>query len=216
MRVAHLARKPIAEGSVGRNVLVHGTGGLNIDATRITWHGNKPSQEEWNLKGSTGAVGANGYAGQVSAGMKQAYVEGKILVPSGRWPGNVVLVHREGCQKLGSRRIPGHKGYPNGPGGKSMHYASTARSAEVRPNAWQPPATDQDGMETVDTWACVEGCPVLELDAQSGVTRSGAMRREVTAYEGESVTGLLRGRSGPSNQHGDAGGASRFFKQVGR
>jgi len=42
-------------------------------------------------------------------------------------------------------------------------------------------------------------------------TTSGAMKREVGAYEGEGVTGFLRGRSGPSNQHGDRGSAARFF-----
>ena len=50
------------------------------------------------------------------------------------------------------------------------------------------------------------------MDGQSGITRSGAMKREVVAYEGDSVTHFLRGRSGPSNQHGDCGGVSRFFK----
>ena len=49
------------------------------------------------------------------------------------------------------------------------------------------------------------------LDEQSGVTKSGAMKREVGSYNGESVTKMLRGKSGPSNQHGDSGGASRFF-----
>ena len=43
------------------------------------------------------------------------------------------------------------------------------------------------------------------------VTTSGAMKRSVEAYEGPSVTGLLRGRSGPNNQHGDSGSAARFF-----
>lgn len=42
-------------------------------------------------------------------------------------------------------------------------------------------------------------------------TTSGAMKHEVGAYEGESATGFLRGRSGPSNQHGDTGSAARFF-----
>jgi len=72
----------------------------------------------------------------------------------------------------------------------------------------------EDGTETVDAWECTPGCPVAELDSQSGITQSGAMRHEVEAYEGESTTGFLRGRSGPSNQHGGSGGASRFFKQV--
>jgi hypothetical protein len=30
-----------------------------------------------------------------------------------------------------------------------------------------------DGTETVDAWDCVDGCPVAELDAQSGDRRSG-------------------------------------------
>lgn len=47
--------------------------------------------------------------------------------------------------------------------------------------------------------------------AAFGVTTSGAMKREVEAYAGENVTGFLRGRSGPGNQHGDSGTASRFF-----
>jgi hypothetical protein len=54
-------------------------------------------------------------------------------------------------------------------------------------------------------------CPAAMLDAQAGERTSGAMKREVPAYQGESVTGLLRGFSGPSNQHGGTGGPSRFF-----
>lgn len=54
-------------------------------------------------------------------------------------------------------------------------------------------------------------CPAAMLDAQAGESTSGAMKREVSAYKGESVTGLLRGYSGPSNQHGGTGGPSRFF-----
>ncbi len=42
-------------------------------------------------------------------------------------------------------------------------------------------------------------------------TKSGAMKKEIPAYEGGSNTTFLRGRSGPSNQHGDSGSAARFF-----
>lgn len=49
------------------------------------------------------------------------------------------------------------------------------------------------------------------LDRQSGITKSGAMKRQVGPYPGENATGFLRGHSGPHNQHGDSGGASRFF-----
>ena len=50
-----------------------------------------------------------------------------------------------------------------------------------------------------------------EVLAAFPVTKSGAMKHEVGAYDGESVTGFLRGNSGPSNQHGDSGSAARFF-----
>ena len=53
---------------------------------------------------------------------------------------------------------------------------------------------------------------VLAEFAKAGTTKSGAMKKEVPAYEGESTTGFLRGRSGPSNQHGDRGSVARFFQ----
>jgi site-specific DNA-methyltransferase (adenine-specific) len=49
------------------------------------------------------------------------------------------------------------------------------------------------------------------LDVQSGITTSGAMKHCVGPYPGKNATGFLRGHSGPHNQHGDSGGASRFF-----
>ena len=42
-------------------------------------------------------------------------------------------------------------------------------------------------------------------------TKSGMMKHEVEAYGGENNTHFIRGRSGPSNQHGDSGSAARFF-----
>jgi site-specific DNA-methyltransferase (adenine-specific) len=87
-----VARKPLV-GTVAANVLEHGTGALNIDACRIAYanDADKPTQEQWNRMGSSGAAGANGFAGQFSQGMKDAYADGKIPVPPGRWPANVVL-----------------------------------------------------------------------------------------------------------------------------
>jgi DNA modification methylase len=50
-----------------------------------------------------------------------------------------------------------------------------------------------------------------EVVEEFPVTASGAMKRDVDAYDGDSHTKMLRGRSGPDNQHGDSGSASRFF-----
>jgi site-specific DNA-methyltransferase (adenine-specific) len=52
-----------------------------------------------------------------------------------------------------------------------------------------------------------------EVVEQFPVTTSGAMKRDVGAYKGDSLTGFLRGRSSPLNQHGDSGSAARFFKE---
>lgn len=44
-----LARKPLSEKSIAENVLKHGTGGLNIDGSRIEFNGEKdPSKERYN------------------------------------------------------------------------------------------------------------------------------------------------------------------------
>lgn len=49
------------------------------------------------------------------------------------------------------------------------------------------------------------------LDEQSGITRSGKVKSDKGAYGGVSTTGFLRGITTTRNQHGDSGGASRFF-----
>ncbi len=49
------------------------------------------------------------------------------------------------------------------------------------------------------------------LDGQSGETTSGAMKEAVSGYDSDSSTEFIEGVSGPQNQHGDSGGASRFF-----
>jgi len=70
-----LVRKPLI-GTVAANVLEHGTGGLNIDATRIA--GPKPDT-------TRGAGGANGCYSPIAP-------QGRIADDGkGRWPANVVL-----------------------------------------------------------------------------------------------------------------------------
>lgn len=73
-----LARKPLAEKTVARNVLAHGTGAINVDACRID-SGARPliiSKSE----ASTGILG-DGLNGSSSGGE----------TTQGRWPANVVL-----------------------------------------------------------------------------------------------------------------------------
>jgi len=90
MELICVARKPLSEKTVAANVLRWGTGGLNVDGCRIPG-GMDDTPESWAQKGAGGRPGANGYAGQFSAGMKEAYARGDIPLPSGRWPANLVL-----------------------------------------------------------------------------------------------------------------------------
>lgn len=52
---------------------------------------------------------------------------------------NNVLAYGTGALNIDGCRVPttDHYAYPNGPGGKSLHYSSDARSADVRPSPTQ-------------------------------------------------------------------------------
>ena len=63
-----------------------------------------------------------------------------------------------------------------------------------------------------EDWACVEGCPVRELDQQSGHLKSGQMKAD--SYQMWGVNGIYgKGKEHSATYYGDEGGASRFFKQ---
>lgn len=83
-----LARKPLAEKTVARNVLAHGTGAINVDACRIA--------TEENLNGGAYAkVGNRGVSASLHAGSGMntpgKTVGTEYVQPSGRWPANVLL-----------------------------------------------------------------------------------------------------------------------------
>jgi DNA modification methylase len=79
-----LARKPLT-GTVARNVLAHGTGALNVDATRI----EMSDADRAVVDARSGA----GYGTGVSVGAHHGRDEGERFTsaPAGRWPANVVL-----------------------------------------------------------------------------------------------------------------------------
>lgn len=95
-RFAFLFRKALAESTVADQVKRTGTGVLHVDACRVGWGEDRPTQEVWNTKGSTG--NGSEKIGQNTKEMREAYARGVIKVPSGRWPSNVVLVHGPKCR----------------------------------------------------------------------------------------------------------------------
>jgi site-specific DNA-methyltransferase (adenine-specific) len=85
-----LARKPIAERTIARNVVTHGTGGLNIDGCRIALEEALPTYTTPG-KGSIGGNGVyNGSTGWYPGAEEPA--DGSLRHDArGRWPANVVL-----------------------------------------------------------------------------------------------------------------------------
>jgi len=69
------------------------------------------------------------------------------------------------------------------------------------------------GLETIEAWSCVPGCPVAEMDRQSGVLASGVLTPQHDAKP--SSNGSMNGGNYAGRVHGtfggDTGGASRFF-----
>lgn len=87
-----VARKPLSEGTVANNVLQWGTGGLNIDASRV---------------GTTDDLSGGTYGGTFSASRNPDGSLPKALGSGnkGRFPANLILSHSEDCQD--NQCVPG-------------------------------------------------------------------------------------------------------------
>jgi len=75
---------------------------------------------------------------------------------------------------------------------------------------------DENGLETIPAWECEPGCPVAEMDIQSGSVPTQANRSDPKSkLKGRNEYFGLNGRTERSPEYlGEQGGASRFFKQV--
>lgn len=205
-----LARKPF-KGTVAANVLANGTGAMNIDACRIpvsdeiTTPQSDPTQR-------TGEVGrAHTYSRIDKADFNERQrVAVERANSMGRWPANVLLAHDEDCVRLGTMRVKGNspsvpEPAQNSPTGKVYGY----QFGEGRTGRMSQGFEDEDGMETVERWACVPGCPVRALDDQSGAAGGGGSTFDGGRSSGSSLD-LGISRRVPTIYQ-DAGGASRFF-----
>lgn len=171
---------------------------LNIDGCRVS--GAKPSTTR----------GAGGQHGAFSPIPAQGRIEDD---GAGRYPPNAIFSHAPGCHCVGERRVhTGDKGreWIAGRGGNTHTYG-TATERLGRGHG------SPDGTELVEAWECVEGCPVAELDRQSGeLSARGNVSAGVAKPREWSPTGYGAGivRDNAPHQTYDAGGgASRFFPQ---
>ena len=177
-----VARKPLT-GTVAATVLTHGTGALNIDGCRVGCTDKTPFPAAGYARHDTDAS-------YEFAGDPNFTTTGVDNNPTGRWPANLVFTHAHNCAQV----APG---------------SSTSTPAEeVAGGIWAPSEGKPAGPTYSDTpaaWRCAPGCPVAELDGQSGVSKSGA-----AGSKGSS--GFAGGYDGDYTvPYGDTGGASRFF-----
>ena len=208
MIVITVARKPLSEGSVAANVLKHGTGGLNIGGCRVGC-----DTRTYSGSGSSPQKLVNHGPGDTGVGMLDGSGKDLEFTVTGRWPANLILEHLPECRCIGARKIRGNRvdTRPEGDGGREDKSQWRFRPTEATRRGY----SDESGQETVESWECVPGCPVAELDSQSG-ERPGS--HDHTINPRKSKTLVVFGKMGePSLDRtgfGDKGGASRFFKQV--
>ncbi len=201
MIVITVARKPL-EGTVARNSMKWGTGGVNIDASRIG--SDKPQIS--NGQGFSRLLGGRGKGGHITD------EPNTNTTPSGRWPANLILSHLPECQCTGTKDIPAGPPTPSGMDRINMNMAMQG----ARPNTYQkgtpvapPDRRSPDGTETVPVWLCVQGCPIAALDDQSGISTTAS-----TTTRGPRNLDFAMGVQVNVVCPGGTGGASRFFKQV--
>lgn len=199
-----LVRRPLAESSVAANVLAHGTGALDVDGCRIHTAGSeaKPYTVTRLKPGATlNATGGNWRP-------EEGGIEYRGETKAGRWPANLVVSHADRCVPVGTQRI---KGNPRSTRGRVVDggvYGS-GQGLNGTATGQQIGYADADGTETVEAWECADGCPVAELDRQSGTLKSGFMAAG-TERAGLGYHGAL-GTTVRNDTIGDSGAASRFF-----
>jgi hypothetical protein len=188
-----VARKPLV-GTVAENVQQFGTGALNVDGCRVEHQtiGNGNLAQNTHLRDSI--RGGEGFTPGLGTGEA---TRDEAPNPSGRWPANVTLSHLPECQPKGSNE-----------NATMADSASTDSPAPVELSVERLGA----GHDSVArAKGCAPGCPVAELDRQSGERTSGKLEPHHADNGKEAGTfGAFMGASGRES-YGDIGGASRFY-----
>jgi hypothetical protein len=166
-----LARKPLT-GTVARNVLTHGTGGLAIDACRISTKDSlgggatkaetvcSTNHHAWDRPWKHDDQAREAHAERVRENVARAE-------HLGRWPSNLILMHLEGCYCSGTKRVPTESGTSAGRMAGKVSSVYGAYRGDSERAGERTGYGDADGLETVESWVCQPGCPVADLDQQN-------------------------------------------------
>jgi len=198
-----LAIKPIEKNYVN-NALKYGVAGINIDESRIKTNDN--------LNGGAYAKKENErYNGTENWHFKIGGA-GEFQQPKGRWPANVILSHHPDCKLIGTEKIKNKSG---GVSGNEPSLPADGVCYGVY-NERKPfnKYGDAEGNEIVEKWECTNGCPVKELDNQTGILQSDPPNRKIRGNKTtQSTIPFSTGQNFKPNRT-DSGGGSRFFQCV--
>lgn len=194
-----VARKPLSESTVAKNVLKHGTGAINIDGCRIA-HASSDDLAISQAKNP-------GRDDEVTSGVYGANRPQQSVNVSGRWPANVVISHPEGCRLVGMKKVKP----ANGSGIASDKGGGFSRGifGDGSSDGIGGTHLTSNGTETVESWECEEGCAVRILDEQSGTLKSGALDRSRITAPNKTYGAPPKELTGTYQPN--IGGASRFF-----
>jgi hypothetical protein len=203
--MAALFRLPF-DGTVAEQVMKTGTGGLWIDGCRIQGKYNdtelRPNARR-HVKTKFNEV-----YGAYDLSADKCTSDLGYHNSLGRWPTNLVLVHKLGCTCEGTREIRNTGGGPNSRSGNTALGLMNDDVWEARPVKIQR-YKGEDGKEAVPAWSCAPGCPVAALDEMSGrlTTNPGSITQDMASM------GFHGGSGSARTVKADSGGASRFYPQ---
>jgi hemin uptake protein HemP len=204
-RFAVLFRKPIVEATIVAQVLATGTGAININGTRVG--GETRTLNSYTSVGPQGCVNRPGETSHAGREYETR------ITAQGRWPTNIVFVHAEGCRQCEARKVKGNAT------SKSFHGAYEGESNTGFLRGWSHSGnqhSDEDGLETIESWDCSSECLIPFLDVQSGVrpaTLTGRANPDMTHTNPGDNHGASWFGGGNSNVYADNGGASRYYPQ---
>jgi DNA modification methylase len=191
------------EGTYVNNVLKWGVGAMNIDGCRVAVNPDVDTVGKTTDRGKRITE-----TWEEGSGFKNEQNQMAGVLPSGRYPANLILSHSPECkliksgkQKISSKERDRFLKTGEKPFGHHGIYGDGMRaSTEI----------DYDDSEP-EVWACVEGCPVRTLNEQSGNSKSSPVGFKGVAWK---HSGNTKDEMTPlewQRTFNDSGGAARFF-----
>src|SRR5690606_20828659 len=198
----YLARKPLC-GTVAANVLAHGTGALNIDASRI---GFPPGESQDDMRRPDSADSWAGWA-VTNGGQNTHHKLGKMREgaqgnPAGRWPSNVIL-DEESAMLLDAQSGVRPGAVSNGRKGKPQATCYSDRGAQEQ----TPSYGDTGGASRFFKVVPQDDLPINQPGASRMAYHAKASRKERNAgLEGmpEKMTGMSNAAKAQGENYANA------------